>query len=203
MIYFESAVMLNRIHSQSYLATFNLQRTFLPLFKKSRLHQSLPLPRKQATMSYNTNYHSSSSTSRPRPQRQPDPEVPAQVPKRNNATFSCPHCPSSFISRRYLSTHMRDVHGERIEHECSVCFRIFCNASFLEQHSFDCNPRNRESAACRDCGRTFANWAEKNEHHWNVHVKQDIRPSDTRGGPQPPMSDAEYEYYVYNYGLIR
>lgn len=59
----------------------------------------------------------------------------------------------------------------------------------------------RDSSACPVCGEKFENWAEKNRHHWKVHVKQDIRPAGTESGKEAPMTDDEYKLYLRHFEL--
>ncbi|KAH7370775.1 hypothetical protein BKA65DRAFT_545475 [Rhexocercosporidium sp. MPI-PUGE-AT-0058] len=170
-------------------------------------------------MSYNANYYqgsshewadnsqsqyqSSSSSSQPHQAPTPQRQRDAQVSRRELATHACYHCPKTYSFARLLNQHLRGAHSVHrpSSRQCETCGRIFVCLSGLQYHAIDCNPNIRESAACRVCGAIFECWAEKNAHHWDAHVKLDIRPSDTKGGPQQPMSEVEYESLAHHYGF--
>ncbi|KAH7413340.1 hypothetical protein BKA64DRAFT_771420 [Cadophora sp. MPI-SDFR-AT-0126] len=114
---------------------------------------------------------------------------------------TCPLCQKTFTKQRDFNSHVRNAHTS---HNCPTCDRQYSSAHFLQEHidtSLDCSPAVRASSACPVCGERFENWAEKNRHHWKVHVKQDIRPNDRIGKEEAPMTEEEYQLYMHYFEL--
>ncbi|KAL2066611.1 hypothetical protein VTL71DRAFT_2682 [Oculimacula yallundae] len=133
----------------------------------------------------------------------------------------CSNCSQQFQRTSQLKAHEASCAFKPVK--CNTCRKMFSSYDEERSHYWSTHvhqdirskdsegremlPRKAaeyesyQTVKCKTCRMVFNSQEEERRHYWSTHVHQDVRSSDTRGKELPPMTDTEYESYLYNYGL--
>ncbi|CAH0731210.1 unnamed protein product, partial [Brenthis ino] len=81
--------------------------------------------------------------------------------------FTCHLCPHTFKTKKYLGRHIKRVHNEATENECSFCGRKFHFKSLLRQHMY--THTDERPFKCKICGKGFNSSYTLNTHKY-IHA---------------------------------
>ena len=71
-------------------------------------------------------------------------------PKNDLRPFKCPNCPKSFVLKREITTHIKQVHVIG-EYKCDICEKVFTNKHYLYKHKFT----HRPMETCPHCHKEY------------------------------------------------
>jgi len=90
----------------------------------------------------------------------------------SDSNFKCSLCPTSFQTLKQLQTHFDYLH---IPIECGICYKTFIGRKLLRDHCRQVHPEESSSFLCSTCGESFSHFYLLSRHNNTFHGNKPFR----------------------------
>ncbi|XP_011066356.1 PREDICTED: zinc finger protein 98-like [Acromyrmex echinatior] len=101
------------------------------------------------------------------------------ITEEHERPYKCDLCSATFVTRRFLNRHIREIHGEN-PYVCEICKKSFRNSGELNSHRFIHS--DEKPHVCWVCFSAYKRKSDFNRHvgtqgHWLHYYIHNKRPT--------------------------